>query len=101
MRHQRAGLARHGCSKGWTTIRTTRRLVAGAVATESARGSSKEGFTEFHFYTLNRADLVYASAGCWACAEADKPSTEDRGRDHDPDTNASPRAEARGEASAF
>ncbi len=38
----------------------TRRLIAGAVAAEMCARLEEEGFTEFHFYTLNRADLVYA-----------------------------------------
>jgi methylenetetrahydrofolate reductase (NADPH) len=38
----------------------TRRLIASAVAAEMCARLEEEGFTEFHFYTLNRADLVYA-----------------------------------------
>jgi methylenetetrahydrofolate reductase (NADPH) len=38
----------------------TRRLIAGAVAAEMCARLEEEGFNEFHFYTLNRADLVYA-----------------------------------------
>jgi methylenetetrahydrofolate reductase (NADPH) len=38
----------------------TRRLIAGAVAAETCARLEEEGFSEFHFYTLNRADLVYA-----------------------------------------
>ena len=38
----------------------TRHLVAGAVAAEQVLGLADQGITEFHFYTLNRADLVYA-----------------------------------------
>jgi methylenetetrahydrofolate reductase (NADPH) len=38
----------------------TRRLIAGAVAAEMCARLEEEGFTDFHFYTLNRADLVYA-----------------------------------------
>ena len=38
----------------------TRRLLAGAVAAETCARLEEEGFSEFHFYTLNRADLVYA-----------------------------------------
>ena len=38
----------------------TRHLVAGAVAAEQVLGLVDQGITEFHFYTLNRADLVYA-----------------------------------------
>jgi methylenetetrahydrofolate reductase (NADPH) len=38
----------------------TRRLLAGAVSAEMCARLEEEGFTDFHFYTLNRADLVYA-----------------------------------------
>jgi methylenetetrahydrofolate reductase (NADPH) len=38
----------------------TRRLIAGSVATEMCVRLAEEGFSDFHFYTLNRADLVYA-----------------------------------------
>jgi methylenetetrahydrofolate reductase (NADPH) len=38
----------------------TRRLLAGAVAAEMCAKLEEEGFSDFHFYTLNRADLVYA-----------------------------------------
>jgi methylenetetrahydrofolate reductase (NADPH) len=38
----------------------TRRLLAGAVAVELCAKLKGEGFDNFHFYTLNRADLVYA-----------------------------------------
>ncbi len=38
----------------------TRRLVAATVAAEQCRRLQDHGVDEFHFYTLNRADLVYA-----------------------------------------
>lgn len=38
----------------------TRRLIACAVAAEMCASLEDEGFSDFHFYTLNRADLVYA-----------------------------------------
>jgi methylenetetrahydrofolate reductase (NADPH) len=38
----------------------TRHLVAAAVAAEQVLGLVDQGINEFHFYTLNRADLVYA-----------------------------------------
>lgn len=38
----------------------TSHLVAAAVATEQAMDLVDEGVKNFHFYTLNRADLVYA-----------------------------------------
>ena len=38
----------------------TRKLVAASVAAEMCAKLAEEGFCDFHFYTLNRADLTYA-----------------------------------------
>lgn len=38
----------------------TRKLVAATVAAEQCRMLQASGIREFHFYTLNRADLTYA-----------------------------------------
>ena len=38
----------------------TRKLVAATVAAEQCRRLFEAGIQEFHFYTLNRADLAYA-----------------------------------------
>jgi methylenetetrahydrofolate reductase (NADPH) len=38
----------------------TRKLIAAAVAAEQVLDLVGRGVTEFHFYTMNRADLVYA-----------------------------------------
>jgi methylenetetrahydrofolate reductase (NADPH) len=38
----------------------TRKLVAATVAAEQCRALQAAGVNEFHFYTLNRADLSYA-----------------------------------------
>ena len=38
----------------------TRRLVAASVACEQCRALHAGGVEQFHFYTLNRADLTYA-----------------------------------------
>ncbi len=38
----------------------TRRLVAASIAAELCRRLQAEGVSEFHFYTLNRADLIVA-----------------------------------------
>ncbi len=38
----------------------TRRLIAAAVAAEQALDLVDRGVTDFHFYTMNKADLVYA-----------------------------------------
>ncbi len=39
----------------------TRKLVAAAVLAEQVEELRAEGFDEFHFYTLNQADLTYAA----------------------------------------
>jgi len=39
---------------------TTRKLIAAAVAAEQVIDLFDRGVTNFHFYTMNRADLVYA-----------------------------------------
>jgi methylenetetrahydrofolate reductase (NADPH) len=38
----------------------TRKLIAAAVAAEQVIDLVDQGVTDFHFYTMNRADLVYA-----------------------------------------
>mgnify|MGYP003555707857 CR=1 FL=1 len=38
----------------------TRRLIAANVAIEQVRRLQEHGIQEFHFYTLNRAELTYA-----------------------------------------
>lgn len=38
----------------------TRNLVAAVIAAEQVMGLVDQGIRKFHFYTLNRADLVYA-----------------------------------------
>ena len=38
----------------------TRRMVAAAIAVEECRQLYDYGIHDFHFYTLNRADLTYA-----------------------------------------
>jgi len=39
---------------------TTRQLIAAHVSVEQAEALGREGVNDFHFYTLNRADLSYA-----------------------------------------
>lgn len=41
----------------------TRKLVAVSVAVDQCRALQAEGVQQFHFYTLNRAELTYAI--CW------------------------------------
>jgi methylenetetrahydrofolate reductase (NADPH) len=38
----------------------TRRMIAASVAIEQVSALQREGVEEFHFYTLNRAELTYA-----------------------------------------
>jgi methylenetetrahydrofolate reductase (NADPH) len=38
----------------------TRKLVAATLAAEQCTKLADEGVEDFHFYTLNRADLAYA-----------------------------------------
>ena len=42
----------------------TRRLIGAAVAIDQAEVLRRQGVEDFHFYTLNRADLTYAT--CYA-----------------------------------
>ena len=46
--------------EGLENDQETRHLVAAVAAAEQVLGLVDQGITEFHFYTLNRADLVYA-----------------------------------------
>ena len=38
----------------------TRRLIAASVAIEQVQSLQRHGVRDFHFYTLNRAELTYA-----------------------------------------
>ncbi len=49
-----------GLFEGLDTDPETRKLVAATVAAEQCRRLQDHGIGEFHFYTLNRADLTYA-----------------------------------------
>ena len=55
------------CPTGWRLASPgskhdphTRQLVAANVATEQVLGLADAGVTDLHFYTMNRADLVYS-----------------------------------------
>jgi methylenetetrahydrofolate reductase (NADPH) len=52
----------------------TRRLVAVSIAAEQCRRLHSEGVHEFHFYTLNRADLIVAICHLLG-VRAKKPAT--------------------------
>ena len=54
----------------------TRTLVAASVATEMCARLLEEGYSDFHFYTLNRADLVYAICRVLGVREASSAPTE-------------------------
>jgi methylenetetrahydrofolate reductase (NADPH) len=51
----------------------TRRLLACSVATEMCARLAEEGFSDFHFYTLNRADLTYAICRVLGVREPETP----------------------------
>ncbi|MDO4431083.1 MAG: methylenetetrahydrofolate reductase [Lonepinella koalarum] len=46
--------------EGLDDDQTTRNLVAASVAIDMVRVLSREGVSDFHFYTLNRSELTYA-----------------------------------------
>jgi methylenetetrahydrofolate reductase (NADPH) len=50
----------HELFAGLEDDQETRRLVAASLAAEQVRALVTEGVTDFHFYTLNRADLTFA-----------------------------------------
>jgi methylenetetrahydrofolate reductase (NADPH) len=54
----------------------TRRLIAASVAAEMCARLEEEGFEDFHFYTLNRADLVYAICRVLGVRERGAPLLE-------------------------
>jgi methylenetetrahydrofolate reductase (NADPH) len=54
----------------------TRRLIAASVAAETCARLAEEGFSNFHFYTLNRADLVYAICRVLGVRETPTPTKE-------------------------
>ncbi len=46
----------------------TRKLIAATILAEQVQDLRAEGFDQFHFYTLNQADLTFAACClCWAC----------------------------------
>jgi len=48
----------HDLFEGLDDHPDTRKLIAAMVATEQCRALMADGIDEFHFYTLNRADLI-------------------------------------------
>ncbi len=47
--------------KGWTTDVESRRILAAAVLADQVEQLRARGFCQFHFYTLNQANLTYAA----------------------------------------
>jgi methylenetetrahydrofolate reductase (NADPH) len=56
----------------------TRKLIAAAVAAEQVLDLVDHGVSDFHFYTMNRADLVYAICHLLGLP----PAKEQHGRSH-------------------
>lgn len=54
----------------------TAQLIAASVAAEQVMNLVDHGVREFHFYTLNRADLVYAICHMLGLRDGSKKSTE-------------------------
>ncbi|MDB5444499.1 MAG: metF, partial [Phenylobacterium sp.] len=54
----------------------TRRLIAASVASEMCARLAEEGFSDFHFYTLNRAELTYAICRVLGVREAPTEAKE-------------------------
>src|SRR6266705_3884087 len=52
----------------------TRELIAAAVAAEQVLDLVDQGVSDFHFYTMNRADLVYAVCHLLGLRPASSPS---------------------------
>ena len=62
----------------------TRKLIAAAVAAEQVLDLVDRGITDFHFYTMNRADLVYAICHLLGLRPAEEPLSH---RERVPSTN--------------
>lgn len=54
----------------------TRKLIAAAVTAEQVLDLVDRGVTEFHFYTMNRADLVYAICHLLGLRAQPRPTSE-------------------------
>ena len=58
----------------------TRKLVAATVAAEQCQQLAQAGVTEFHFYTLNRADLAFALCHVLGLRPSVRTTTVESGR---------------------
>jgi methylenetetrahydrofolate reductase (NADPH) len=52
----------------------TRKLIAATVAAEQVMSLAEYGVSDFHFYTMNRADLVYAICHLLGLRSDDRPA---------------------------
>ena len=69
----------------------TTHLVAAAVAAEQVMDLVDQGIRQFHFYTLNRADLVYAICHLLGSGRPQASQVEQGGRTHDTIATSWPR----------
>ena len=53
-------VASPAASAAVTASRQARKMIAASVAIEQVNELRRHGVSEFHFYTLNRAELTYA-----------------------------------------
>ena len=61
----------------------THKLVAANVATEQVLGLADAGVTDLHFYTMNRADLVYSVCRLLDVHPVPEPVDEQQGIQHE------------------
>ena len=50
-----------GLSDARIAAADTRKLIAATILAEQVQDLRAEGFDQFHFYTLNQADLTFAA----------------------------------------
>ncbi|MGN6149841.1 MAG: methylenetetrahydrofolate reductase, partial [Rhizomicrobium sp.] len=60
-----------GLYDGLESDADTRKLIAASILAEQVQELRAEGFDQFHFYTLNQADLTFAAC----CLLGMRPST--------------------------
>ncbi len=56
----------------------TRKLIAATVAAEQVMSLAADGVSDFHFYTMNRADLVYAICHLLGLRPGERPGAHVR-----------------------
>ncbi len=62
--------------EGLDDLPAARQLVAATIAAEMCRRLYAGGVRDFHFYTLNRAELSYAICHLLGLRPASAPATE-------------------------